>query len=67
ILANHEQPWYTHDVSLSCELPIARTAKLSPRLHLAVEINNMLNQQYDVILNYPMPGINGKGIVKIII
>lgn len=67
ILANHEQPWYTHDVSISCELPLVRNAKISPRLHLAVEINNMLNQQYDVILNYPMPGINGKGIVKIII
>ena len=35
--------------------------------YFAVEINNMFNQQYEVILNYPMPGINGKGIVRITI
>ena len=62
IPANHEQPWYTHDMTVSYELPLQHC-----RLHFAVEINNLLNQQYDVILNYPMPGINGKGIVKIII
>jgi len=63
IAANHLQPWYTHDVSISYEWPL----KTGQRLHFAVEINNLLNQQYEVILNYPMPGINGKGIVKIII
>ena len=62
IPANHEQPWYTHDMTVSYELPLQHC-----RLHFAVEINNLLNQQYDVILNYPLPGINGKGIVKIII
>ena len=69
IPANHEQPWYTHDVSVSYELnlnEVMRQINL-PRLYFAIEINNMLNQQYDVILNYPMPGINGKGIVKILI
>lgn len=71
IPANHEQPWYTHDVSVSYEVPIGRKSKVEsqkticPRLHVAVEINNMLNQQYEVILNYPMPGINGKGIVRL--
>ena len=63
IPANHEQPWYTHDVSMSYEYPL----KTGQRFRFAVEINNILNQQYDIILNYPMPGINGKGIVKIII
>ena len=63
IPANHEQPWYTHDMSISYEWPL----NAGPRLYFAVEINNMLNQQYDVILNYPMPGINGKGIVKLIL
>lgn len=62
IPANHEQPWYTHDMSIS---------KLwdfnSWRMSTAVEINNMLNQQYNVILNYPMPGINGKLILKFIV
>ena len=55
IPANHEQPWYTHDLSISYSMP---------HWYFAVEINNMLNQQYDVILNYPMPGINGKGIIR---
>ena len=72
IPANHEQPWYTHDLSISYETAIAQSTKTTdaertktiPRIYFAVEINNMLNQQYDVILNYPMPGINGKGIIR---
>ena len=56
------QPWYTHDMSVSYDWSLKVC-----RLHFAVEINNLLNQQYDVVLNYPMPGINGKGIVKIYI
>lgn len=63
IAVNRMQPWYTHDVSMSYEFAV----KTGQRLHFAMEINNLLNQQYDVVLNYPMPGINGKGIVKIII
>lgn len=66
IAANHEQPWYTHDVSLSYELT-AGSKPHSPRLHFGVEINNMFNQQYDVIVNYPMPGINGKGIIRLLL
>lgn len=59
IPANYEQPWYTHDLSISklWTLPVGK-------LSTAVEINNLLNQQYNVILNYPMPGINGKVVVK---
>ena len=65
---NYEQPWYTHDLSVSYDWQLPATKNnLSPRLHFAVEINNMLNQQYEVILNYPMPGINGKGIVKLML
>ena len=81
IPANREQPWYTHDVSISYDIPISRKSivdsrksivdsrkpNYSPRLYFAVEINNLLNQQYDIILNYPMPGINGKGIIRITI
>ena len=63
IPANYEQPWYTHDLSVSCEM---QPKGWKPRLHFALEINNMFNQQYEVILNYPMPGINGKGIVKVL-
>lgn len=64
IPANYEQPWYTHDVSVSYEMPLKNTT--TPKaLYFALEINNLLNQQYEVILNYPMPGINGKGIVRV--
>lgn len=56
IPANYERPWYTHDLTVSYQMS---------RWYFAVEINNMLNQQYEVILNYPMPGINGKGIVRV--
>ena len=62
IPANYEQPWYTHDLSIS-KLWDFRTW----RLNTSVEINNMLNQQYSVILNYPMPGINGKLILKFLL
>ena len=90
IPANYEQPWYTHDMSISYEIDcrgVKKTpsiplkgegipskspqggtyTKLFPKLYFALEINNMFNQQYEVILNYPMPGINGKGIVRVIL
>jgi hypothetical protein len=60
IPANHEQPWYTHDLTLSTTFRLAAT-----RYRLAGEVNNLLNQSYDVILNYPMPGRNYKLILKI--
>jgi len=59
IPANHEQPWYTHDLSLARDIRWGRT-----RGSVALECNNVLNQQYDVILNYPMPGRNWKCILK---
>ncbi len=62
IRANYEQPWYTHDLALSKMFDFK-----SWRMSVSAELNNLLNQQYNVILNYPMPGINGKAIVKFII
>lgn len=59
ILANHEQPWYTHDLALSKEFQFKKW-----KLKLSAEVNNVFDQQYDVILNYPMPGRNYKGIIK---
>lgn len=50
---NHTQPWYTSDLSLSKEITIKQT-----RLRFSAEINNLLSQDYDVILNYPMPKRN---------
>lgn len=59
IPVNYEQPWYTHDLSASYVQPLGRT-----RLRATLEINNLLNQQYEVILNYPMPGTNFKLILQ---
>lgn len=50
---NYTQPWYTSDVSVSKDF---RVGKLS--LRGLIEINNLLSQDYDVILNYPMPKRN---------
>lgn len=51
---NEMQPWYTHDVALRYAFTLQR--KWACRVSL--EVNNLLNQQYEVILNYPMPGTN---------
>lgn len=49
ILYNHLQPWYTHDMSVAYH-----ARKWSTRL----DVNNIFSQDYDVILNYPMPKRN---------
>jgi outer membrane cobalamin receptor len=50
---NYTQPWYTSDIS------IAKSIKMKDlSLKLSAEINNLLSQDYDVILNYPMPKRN---------
>lgn len=54
IRANYEQPWYTHDLSFHYTLPLANGNAIKATL----EINNLFNQQYEVIQNYPMPGRN---------
>jgi vitamin B12 transporter len=53
ILENHEQPWYTHDVGLGYDF----------RWKLGIvginwEVNNILNQYYNLIANFPLPGRN---------
>ena len=59
IRANYEQPWYTHDIAASYTLPVEKSA-----IKLTAELNNLFNQQYDVIQNYPMPGRNFRIILK---
>lgn len=59
IRANYEQPWYTHDISASYALRINKV-----KLTTTIEVNNLFNQYYDVIVNYPMPGRNYKLILK---
>lgn len=60
IRENYEQPWYTSDLSFGKEFLIQKTT-----FKVSAEINNVFNQYYDVVLNYPMPGINFKLILKI--
>ena len=59
IAANYEQPWYTHDISGSYEMKLRTTL-----VKATLEVNNLLNQQYEVICNYPMPGRNFKVILS---
>ena len=56
---NHEQPWYTHDLSMGRAFDFKKQ-----RLRLSAEVNNLFDQQYDVVYNYPMPGRNYKVVVK---
>lgn len=50
---NYTQPWYTSDISLSYDVRLG-----SVKGRILAEINNLLSQDYDVILNYPMPKRN---------
>lgn len=50
---NYTQPWYTSDLSLSKDFSIGKVT-----LRGLIEVNNLLSQDYDVILNYPMPKRN---------
>lgn len=52
---NYIPEWYTNDLSLS------RTFRIKQiRYRLTAEVNNLFNQQFEVVLCYPMPGINYK-------
>ena len=60
IKINEVQPWYTHDLSVQKSFSL-RSCKIKG----SVECNNVLNQQYEVIYNYPMPGRTFKFIIGI--
>ena len=49
IIYNHIEPWYTSDLSLAYH---------HNWLRLQLDVNNLLSQDYEVIVNYPMPGRN---------
>ena len=53
IAYNYMPAWYTSDMSLS-----RRFSLKGMEIKTTLEVNNLLDQQYDVILNYPMPGRN---------
>ena len=50
---NYTQPWYTSDLSASKDFMFGKV-----RMRGLIEVNNLLSQDYDVILNYPMPKRN---------
>lgn len=50
---NYMQPWYTSDLSVAYQW-----SGKHARYRLQLEVNNLLSQDYDVILNYPMPKRN---------
>ena len=56
---NYIQPWYTHDLSVQKRFNLK-----SHQVKASFEVNNIFNQYYDVVLNYPMPGRNFKLIVS---
>ncbi|MDR2469429.1 MAG: TonB-dependent receptor [Tannerella sp.] len=60
IRENREQPWYTHDLTLGKAFKFKKV-----KGKLSAEVNNLLNQYYDVVLNYPMPGRNYRIILKV--
>ena len=47
------QPWYTSDLSLAYRLRLRGC-----EMRITAEVNNVFSQDYDVILNYPMPKRN---------
>ena len=53
ILYNHMEPWYTSDLSLRYKFRV-----YSLEFIAQAEVNNVLDQDYEVIVNYPMPGRN---------
>lgn len=56
---NYLLPWYTSDLALVRSQPLKKGA-----LRLTLEVNNLFNQQYEVVLCYPMPGTNVKLIAQ---
>lgn len=60
IKVNEVQPWYTQDLAVQKRFTLDHY-----KLKATVELNNLLNQQYEVIYNYPMPGRTMKFIISI--
>lgn len=50
---NYAPEWYTSDLRLAYGWTLRRAA-----CHVAGELNNLFNQQFEVVKGYPMPGTN---------
>ncbi|MFB6456129.1 TonB-dependent receptor plug domain-containing protein [Chitinophaga sp. Hz27] len=57
---NYMQPWYTSDIALARTLAFRHC-----NFKLSAMVNNVLNQYYDVVLSYPMPGRNYKFVLTV--
>ena len=53
IIYNHMEPWYTSDLSLRYQFMLCQS-----KFVVQADVNNLLDQDYEVIVNYPMPGRN---------
>ena len=51
IPVNYIQPFYTHDMALHYNTMFHKR-----KIRLTAEVNNLLNQPFEVVTNYPMPG-----------
>lgn len=51
ISSNYLQPWYTNDLGMAYTFTLHQNP-----LKIGLEINNVFDQQYAVIKNFPMPG-----------
>jgi outer membrane cobalamin receptor len=60
IVYNHTQPWYTSDLSLLRDFRL-----WGYQMRVMAEVNNLFSQDYDVILNYPMPKRNYRFTLKV--
>ena len=57
-------PWYTSDLSFRKTFAGFGGKGL---IRTSVDINNIFDQHYDVVLNYPMPGRNYKLTIALIL
>lgn len=56
---NRLNPWFTNDLGLNKDFKFNQYS-----FKISFELNNVLNQQYDVVYNYPMPGRQFKLILS---
>lgn len=56
---NYVQPWYTHDLSIQKKINWKNY-----QFKASLEVNNIFNQFYEVVLSYPMPGRHFKLILS---
>ena len=59
-VANYQLPWYTSDLSFARSFNVKKL-----KCKVTLEINNLLNQQFEVVRSYPMPGRNYKLILNV--